>query len=38
MQEIALSVAATMLLFDPDEDRDQIRGLETLDGKALMAL
>jgi len=30
MQEIALSVAATLLLFDPDEDQDQIRGLETL--------
>ena len=38
MQEIALSVVATLPLFDLDEDRDQIRGLEMLDGKALMAL
>lgn len=38
MQEIARSVAATFLLFGTDEDRDQTRGLETLSGKALIAL
>ncbi len=38
MQEIALSVAAAFLLFGTDEDREQIRGLETLSGKALIAL
>lgn len=29
MQEIALSLAAILLLFGTDEDREQIRGLET---------
>lgn len=38
MQEIALNVAATFLLLGTDEDREQIRGLETLSGKALIAL
>lgn len=38
MQEIALGVVATLLLLDTDEGHDQIRGLEMLYGKALMAL